>query len=200
MRLSRILLGALAAVSLGSSNLMAGVISGSINEIIVESRSGGQNFAAYSQAGTWADSSSKSTAPGVTAGIGSTFSSNSFTGRSFTVAPDFGAGGEFEVFVTMAANMTTADQPITVVHAGGTDNFNADLTSGVANAWKSLGTWTFGPGTSGSVTIATTDLGGNPLRGDAILFAQYAVPEPSTILLAVFGLANVLFVGRRRNA
>jgi PEP-CTERM motif len=183
------------------SSARAGIIAGSISETIVESRSGGQNVAWYTQAGTWANSTSKSTASGVTAGIGSTFSSNTFTGRSFTVAPDFGAGGLFEVFVTMAANMSTADQPISVVHSGGTANFNADLTSGTANAWKSLGVWTFGPGFSGSVTIATSGLGGNPLRGDAVLFAQFPnIPEPSTIFLAALGLVSAFVAGRGRNA
>ncbi len=198
MNLRRIFFGAILALSVGAPGAMASIIPGSVSETLVESRSGGQNFAWYSQVGTFSNSTSKSTAAGVTAGIGSTFSSNAFTGRSFTAAPDFGAGGTFEVFVTAAANMNV-DQLLTVVSSSGTDNINVDLSSGVTNAWKSLGTWTFGPGFSGSVTIATNGAGGNVVRGDGILFAQLPnVPEPSTILLAAFGMTNVLLVGRRR--
>jgi MYXO-CTERM domain-containing protein len=200
MRIKRLLCAAMAAaaMSCGASSWAGHIISGSVNEIIVESRSGGQNFASYSEAGTWADSSSKSTAPGVTGGIGSRFSSNAFTGRSFTAAPDFGSGGLFEIFVTAAANMNV-DQPITVVHSGGTDNFNADLSSGVTNAWKSIGTWTFGPGFGGSFTLASNGAGGSVIRGDAVLFAQL-IPEPGTFVLAAAGVFGLALGRRRRSA
>lgn len=157
--------------------------------IVVESRDG-QNNAWLTTAGTWANSGSKSTAPGLT-GTASLYSSNAYTGRSFTVAPDFGSGGLYEVFVTAAADMGA--QPVTVVHTGGTDNFVADLTTGVANAWKSIGQWTFNPGFGDSVTIASHGAGGAVLRADAVKF-EY-IPEPASLLLLALG---GLLVHRRR--
>ncbi len=57
----------------GDSNTV-GPVSPSFPEFIVESRSGGQNFSKYSEiSGDWQNSTSKSTAPGVTSGIGSRF-------------------------------------------------------------------------------------------------------------------------------
>ncbi len=175
----------LLAVATHGSLASAGIIPGSVSEIIVESRNG-QNNAWYSQAGAWADSGSKSSADGLT-GTASTFSSNAFDDRSFTAAPDFGAGGLFEVYVTAAANFN-ANQPVSVVHAGGTANFDADLSSGVTNAWKLLGTWNFAPGFGGSVTISSNGAGGNVIRGDGFLFAQ-VVPEPAS--LALVGLMGL---------
>src|SRR5690349_19821701 len=77
--------------------------------VIVESRAGGQNVAAYSEDGIgfpngWQSSTAKSTAPGVTAGIGSRFNTNAAIGGSatwFAVSPTLALmGGIYRVDVT----------------------------------------------------------------------------------------------------
>src|SRR5688572_29297464 len=78
--------------------------------VIVESRTGGQNFAAYSDSGaafpnSWSNSASKSTAEGLSAtSIGSRFNSNAGVGGAatwFQVAPTLDtAGGEYYLDVT----------------------------------------------------------------------------------------------------
>lgn len=57
----------------GDSNTV-GPVTPSFPEFIIESRSGGQNYSKYSEiSGDWQNSTSKSTASGVTSGIGSRF-------------------------------------------------------------------------------------------------------------------------------
>jgi hypothetical protein len=57
----------------GDSNTV-GPVTPSFPEFIVESRAGGQNYTKYTEiSGDWQNSTSKSTAPGVTSGIGSRF-------------------------------------------------------------------------------------------------------------------------------
>jgi len=137
--------------------------------IYVESRSGGQNFASYSQAGTWSTSTSKSTAAGVTPGIGSTFSSNAFTDRSFTAAPSLPLAGTYQVALTAAGNMN-ANQPVAITHASGTANITPDLSTGVANAWKVLGSWDFNSGAGTSLKLSSSGVGTAVIRGDAVRF------------------------------
>src|SRR5689334_10938546 len=67
--------------------------------IIVETRTGGQNLSWYAEAGgNWANSTLKSAAAGVTAGIGSRFATTD--GAAFTVPPVLEDGAVYAVDIT----------------------------------------------------------------------------------------------------
>jgi len=162
-------------------------------DFIVESRSGGQNYGLYSEVGSWSNSSGKSTAPGVTPGIGSRYSSTLYSGRYANFA--FKAGeptGLYEVFVTWGANANRrAGIEHKVYHTGGTTSIYVDQ-SATANTWVSLGQFTLD--TSSKVQIHTyTGVSGSGYA-DAVKFVY--IPEPAT--LAVLGLGAIASLRRRR--
>lgn len=86
-------------------------------DIIVESRDGGQNFNCYSEkSGNWADSVAKSLADGVTPGIGSRFiSADGPVQASFEVVPNIPADGKYEIFVTFGTSGNTDNCRYTIV-------------------------------------------------------------------------------------
>ncbi len=93
---------------------------------------------------------------------------NTGGGKSVRYTPDL-AAGDYEVFVRWTANINRADNvPVDVVHAGGTSSFtvNQELNNGT---WVSLGTFTFNPGTGGSVLISNTGANGYVVA-DAVRF------------------------------
>jgi hypothetical protein len=157
---------------------------------IVESRSGGQNYANYSEVGTWADSTAKSTAPGVTAGIGSRVAYISTAGRdarsSFTPL----VTGTYEVAATWPSSTNTPQScHYIVAHAGGAVDVyldqNNNTNPGGSTRWNSLGQYTFNAGTAYLVTLTTTGStqgsGGTALRSDAIRWEFRSGVEPPTI-------------------
>lgn len=75
------------------------------SEIFVESRSGGQNFATgYSEGGSWTNGSSKSTATGMTSGIGSRAAVANISGATARFKLPAGAmTGTYEVYLTWKA-------------------------------------------------------------------------------------------------
>src|SRR5690348_6469666 len=90
-------LWALAVLATTAVTASAAIIPGSLSETMVESRTGGLNFADYAELTVfpdgWSNSASKSTAAGVTAGIGSRFNgTNSFAG-AFEVSPTLPTAG-----------------------------------------------------------------------------------------------------------
>jgi hypothetical protein len=204
------LLAGLSAVLLSTPLASAGIIiPSSVSETIVESRSGGQNFAAYSEMSitnnTWANSTAKSTAAGLTGGIGSRFNSNSFIGGQnvwFQVAPTLPtAGGTYEVYVTV----TTASGAITmtsnIATTGGSGlpaSTTAFSTAESGNKWGLVGTLTLDAGVN-NPTVRFHETA-NSLRfyADGVLFAE-VVPEPATIVLIGIACAGML-TGRRRFA
>ncbi len=113
---------------------------------IVESRAGGQHFNLYSEVGTWANSGAKSTAPGVTPGIGSRFGSTAGPDGAATYRFTPTVPGNYEVAVTLPSTSN--------VHADGVDYFisNDGATvqvlgfnqnnggGGANNAWAVLAT------------------------------------------------------------
>jgi uncharacterized lipoprotein YddW (UPF0748 family) len=86
-------------------------------EMIIETRSGGKNFAKYSDSGM-SDSTAKSSAPGCTPGIGSRFSTNATLTASATFTP--GVVGRFNLYVT-TDNASSHNAPNTrvVINPGG---------------------------------------------------------------------------------
>jgi len=145
---------------------------------IVESRSGGQNYANYSETGTWSDGSSQSTAPGCTSGIGHrwcTLDGNAKT-AVFRFTPD--KDGTYEIFTTNCTTWNSGNPMIHhVTHADGTTDVgvcqNADCDPTAANLWYSLGQYVLHAGIEYTVTLdGDTDSGsgpsGNAGRSDAV--------------------------------
>ncbi len=134
--------------------------------IIIESRSGGQNFTWYSEAGGWSDSGANCTAAGVTSGIGMRYGSTyrSVAGaKQAKFTPVLAAEKEFDVYVTWGAGSNRrAGITYRVVHADGEFVTQIDQ-SATANAWVSLGTFRFAAGSGGYVemTNEAVDLSGS---------------------------------------
>ena len=129
---------------------------------IVESRSGGQNYAWYSDSG-FADSGSNCTAEGATGNIGMRYGSTyrSVVGsKSATAAPNFPGEGNYKVYVAWGAGSNRRN-PITykVNHAGGTSEFLIDQ-SAISNVWIQLGTgdFFFNTGYGGTVVMTNEDI------------------------------------------
>jgi hypothetical protein len=136
------------------------------NVVIVESRSGGQNTAWYSEQGTWADNGLTSSAPGTTTGIGSRYGSTyrSIAGlKSAVFAPILVQSGHYEVAVTWP-EAALRRSPILhqVTHAHGTADLMIDQSQ-PGNQWVILGTYFFVPGSAGTVRVSneSLDVSGN---------------------------------------
>ncbi|HSW46779.1 MAG TPA: immunoglobulin domain-containing protein, partial [Phycisphaerae bacterium] len=139
---------------------------------IVESRSGGQNYANYSETGSWSNSTAKSTAAGCTTSIGSRFCTiGSSAGTAiFRFTPTVTAG--YEVFTTNAST-TNSGNPLVhkVTHAGGTTNVNAcqntSCSPNACNVWLSLGQYSLNAGTMYTVTLDGNTASGSAPSGNA---------------------------------
>lgn len=145
---------------------------------IVESRSGGQNYARYSETGAWSNSTAKSTASGCTSGIGSRYCSIGTTAKTavFSFTPT--AGGTYNVYTTNCLT-TNSGNPLIhkITHAGGTATVgvcqNSTCGTNACNKWLLLGTYTLNGGATYTVTLdGSTGAGslpsGNAGRSDAI--------------------------------
>ncbi|GAB4323891.1 MAG: hypothetical protein Kow0059_19320 [Candidatus Sumerlaeia bacterium] len=119
---------------------------------IIETRAGGQNVGDYSESGVFSNSSSHSTAPGCTSGIGSRFAlPGDANGRADRArfSPGSLAAGTYRVFVTCFNFSSANAQGITVRvnDAAGERTSLFDLTAANAgNAWAEVATMTFTPG------------------------------------------------------
>lgn len=122
-------------------------------DVIVESRSGGQNYAAYSDASpgfpnSWANSSSKSTAPGCSAAaVGCRYNSNAGIGGAttyFQVAPTLPVmGGTYDLYVTV--NSAAGANVVSTITQSGCTGLSATTTAfsvSSANIWTRVGTLT----------------------------------------------------------
>lgn len=123
---------------------------GPVADILIESRSGGRNYAWYSESGTWGDSGATCQAEGCTAGIGSRYGSTlrSTAGtKKARFAPELPQPGDYEVYAAWG-NGANRQKPILhrVVHSAGTAEIDVDQTATV-NQWVSLGTYRFVAGT-----------------------------------------------------
>ncbi len=158
------------------------VYSGPI-EFIVESRSGGQNYDHFSKVGDWRDSTSKSSAPGTTAGIGSVWTSTAYAGRSATYSFTPNVTGTYEVFATWvySTNACPSAEHI-VTHADGSATLYMDQLSG-GNAWNSLGEYDFNAGIAYTVVQRTDgSSGGGVFRADAVKWELLGGPVDPPII------------------
>ncbi len=170
----------------GSATSNAATLAVTPNAFIVESRSGGQNFAKYSETGVWGNSGGKSTAAGTTAGIGSRYGSTyrSVAGEKHALFDaDLPVTGPYEIFVTWSAS-SNRRTPILhrITHAGGTTDVNVDQTA-TANVWLSLGTFTCNAGTNSSrvdVSNLNIDASGS-MYADAVKWEFRGGTQPPTI-------------------
>jgi hypothetical protein len=154
----------------------------------VESRSGGQNYAAYSEAGifpnVWSDSTAKSTASGCTGGIESRYNSSTGVGGAatwFQVSPTLGAaGGQYEVWVTVGASSAGSVVTSTITGSGWTglppttDAFN----NASINAWRLVGTLTLKSGVTTPTVRFDETANNNRFYADAVKF-HYLPPPPT---------------------
>ncbi len=128
----------------------------------MESRSGGQNYAWYSDNGM-ADSGTNCTAPGATGNIGMRYGSTfrSIAGaKTATVAPNFPGAGNYKVYVAWGqASNRRASITYKVMHAGGTDKFIIDQST-VSNVWIQIGTapFYFNVGYTGTLVMTNEDI------------------------------------------
>jgi hypothetical protein len=181
--------------------------------VIVESRTGGFNFSAYSEdtlgfPNGWQTSASKSSAPGITPAIGSRFNTNSAIGGSatwFAVSPTLALmGGIYTVDVTttsasgtltgIVSTVTTSDGTIS-----GTDidtnapGLQTAAFSAPHDGWNRVGTLTLNPGISQPTLRFEETANTNRFYADAVRFTL--LPEPASFTL----LALVpLLIGRGR--
>ena len=184
----------------------------SADVVIVESRLGGQNRSQYQDTGgvpnAWQDSTSKSTAAGLTDGIGSRFNTGTAVGGSavwFEVSPVLAAaGGSYQIHVTTTgASGTLSGIVSTVTVTSGTltgtdfntslDGFQSNAFSAPHNAWNLVGTLALSPGISQPTVRFDETANTNRLYADAVRFTL--IPEPACA--GVLPLV-MLFAGRRR--
>jgi hypothetical protein len=148
-------------------------VSPGANNLIVESRVGGANYAWYSDS-DMADTATGCTAPGATAAIGMRYGSTyrSVAGaKSAQWQPSLPQRGFYRVYVSWGA-ATLRRSPVTyhVNHRGGRETFQIDQAA-TANTWVPLGDRTYefeaGPGTGHGVqmTNENIDVSGNMYAG-----------------------------------
>jgi hypothetical protein len=136
------------------------------SEIIVESANDGFNAEGFKQTvGKWAESSAKSTAPGLHATKAYYNDANSTGPASARFMPNVPVAGHYEVFATYPPSGNAAGVVYKVVSADGEKSVNLDQNGRdpsarpPANQWFSLGTYNFQQGSNGYVEIS------DPLTG-----------------------------------
>jgi len=160
-----------------------------ITELIVESRAGGKNYSNYSSSGM-ANSSSKSSAAGTTAGIGSQYGSlnKDVAGvkwAQFSFTP--GETGVYAVYSTWVRNWNTGLVEHIVTHDDGTDSVlldqNETTNPGSGHAWNKVGLYPMTAGTAYTVTQTNENYPGSAIfRADAIKWLLIPpVPVPLDI-------------------
>ncbi len=147
------------AIFLGIFILLSLVVA---DDIIVETREGGQNINYYRElTGNWTNSVAKSEARGVTKGIGSRFCDyhpDNFSPRAL-VSPSFPRSGVYEVFVTWSQSANLRNIKYIINYANGQTTITLDqdgwggLSSPNRNQWISLGKYQFSRGTGNNLQI-----------------------------------------------
>lgn len=143
-------------------------------------------------------------------------STNGFPGQG-NVATGFVGGlpGPYNVYFTVpsSTNVSTAGSDFLItqdgapidlqninLNDGGTGpdtNPGTGFVGGANNAWYKLGTVMLTPGTTYTVTQSSNNATFVSQRGGAVMF-EYAIPEPSAVVLAGLGLASLLVGARLR--
>lgn len=165
---------------------VVGPISVTIPSTIVESRSGGQNFAAYSEvSGDWQNSTSKSTAPGVTGGIGSRFATMGTTMSTKNDVARFSptnlvTGTNLYDIAYTTNNVGSTDAPNTtwrVTTASGVVSGTFDVTAAnTGNQWATIGRFALDAATARLEVDSSTSTGSGTdrLPTDAVRFSFVA--------------------------
>lgn len=155
---------------------------------IVESRSGGQNYAWYSDDPGFTDSLANNNADGTTAGIGTRWTSSFFSHASVGLRtaqwrPNFSEAGTYHVSVSWPEAGSNRRDPVGyyVDHVGGRETVLLDQTS-PGDTWYTLGVFDFDEGQSddGRVIITNeyTDQSGNMWAGAARFIL---LEDPTTV-------------------
>ncbi|CAN5513056.1 hypothetical protein BH09SUM1_BH09SUM1_16930 [soil metagenome] len=161
-----------------------------VDEIIIESRPGGLNYAWYSETGGWADSGTNCTATGLTAGIGmrygSTFSSVAGL-KVATFRPVIVVPGDYEIFAAWGAG-TNRRSPISYLVTGADGAAETHLDqSATANEWITLGIHALAAGSGGSVQMSNKDVNvsGSVYTAGVRFVFQQPPPTPGPSVLEV---------------
>jgi hypothetical protein len=151
-------------------------------KFVIESRSGGTNFAAYAEVGgNWLNSSVKSGADDMTGGIGSRFATQD--GSAFTVIPTLQEGQTYSVEVThpTSSNIPT-DLMVGIAQVGctGLPADTPEFNQTPANVWRLIGNITVDIGVT-TPTITFTKLPGSSGTGqrfyaDGVRFINLSDP------------------------
>lgn len=150
--------------------------------VVVESRSGGKNFTAYSEGtGNWANSTAKSSAADVTPGIGSRFATTDAS--LFRVTPILQAGANYSVEVThgTSSNIPTDLQVgISQTNCTGLASSTTAFNQVPDNVWRSVGTITVAAGVTNPTIVFTKTAGstgtGQRIYADGVRFINLADP------------------------
>lgn len=154
-------------------------LSASAQTVLVETRAGGQNLSFYAEAGgNWANSTLKSSAAGVTPGIGSRFATTD--GAAFTVSPVLEDGAIYAVDITHGNTANIPNDLNVSVGVTGASGLPATTTvfslSGF-NTWERIGFLTNDPGVTTPVITFTKLAGatgtGQRLYADGVRFTKF---------------------------
>jgi hypothetical protein len=172
-----------------------GPVTATSGDVIVESRQIGTLASTpntpsptFSITGTYSDTASKSTAPGL---LASRSLFNTVPGSTATFAPAFANTGRYNVYITIAGGAGNsnnfADANFTIHHAEGSTSGSVALKwndSTISNTWKLIGSdlkFFAGPAGSSNARIVLTNVNGNNASGarfvvDAVRFEYVDVP------------------------
>lgn len=93
---------------------------------------------------------------------------------------------------TNTIGITLSGSTFTTILAGGTNSYQASLALGAAGPFTNVYNLSFGSSKNGS------SLGGTPQNVQLTVQGIIVVPEPSTVMLAGFGIAAAAYVIRRK--
>ena len=147
--------------------------------IIIESRSGGQNYSCYAEEGVFADATSKSGAEGCTGGIGSRYGSTYRSVVGVKIAkftPAFSAAAQWQVSVTWGGGANRRSPVLyRIIHAAGTTEIDVDQASSYGG-WHNLGTFSFSSGSAGRVEMSNEHIDASgSMYADAVRFVKVGV-------------------------
>lgn len=145
---------------------------GVVSDIILESRDAAGTLMSsptyVEVAGDWADSSSKSSATGLT-GSGARFSAVGPSSDTSVMTPNILTTGTYEVFATFGQSGNANNVRYIVKHAtGSADVYLNQVPDSTSNLWHSLGSYSFHSGQNaavGSVTVDESTVTGQPDTG-----------------------------------